>query len=59
MKPSKRLGLALIITAPSGAGKSTLIKRLLAEFPEAGFSISPAPPAPPGPATGRASTTSF
>lgn len=40
MKPSKRLGLALVITAPSGAGKSTLIKRLLAEFPEAGFSIS-------------------
>ena len=40
MKPSKRLGLALIITAPSGAGKSTLIKRLLAEFPQAGFSVS-------------------
>ena len=40
MKASKRLGLALVITAPSGAGKSTLIKRLLAEFPEAGFSIS-------------------
>jgi guanylate kinase len=40
MKPAKRLGLALIITAPSGAGKSTLIKRLLAEFPSAGFSVS-------------------
>ncbi len=40
MNPSRRLGLALIITAPSGTGKSTLIKRLLAEFPEAGFSVS-------------------
>ncbi len=40
MKPSERLGLALIITAPSGAGKSTLIKRLLAEFPRVGFSVS-------------------
>jgi len=40
MKPSKRLGLALIITAPSGAGKSTLIKKLLAEFDSAGFSVS-------------------
>lgn len=40
MTPNNRLGLALIITAPSGAGKSTLIKRLLAEFPEAGFSVS-------------------
>jgi len=40
MKPNERLGLALIITAPSGAGKSTLIKRLLAEFPRAGFSVS-------------------
>ncbi len=37
---SDRLGLALIITAPSGAGKSTLIKRLRAEFPRAGFSVS-------------------
>lgn len=40
MKTNSRLGLALIITAPSGTGKSTLIKRLLAEFPDAGFSIS-------------------
>ena len=40
MKPNNRLGLALIITAPSGAGKSTLIKQLLAEFPQAGFSVS-------------------
>lgn len=40
MKPNKRLGLALIVTAPSGAGKSTLIKRLLAEFPEVGYSVS-------------------
>ncbi|MBI4806142.1 MAG: guanylate kinase [Desulfovibrio sp.] len=40
MKSSNRLGFALIITAPSGTGKSTLIKRLLAEFPQAGFSIS-------------------
>lgn len=40
MKPSKRLGLALTVTAPSGAGKSTLIRRLLAEFPEAGYSVS-------------------
>ena len=37
---SERLGLALIISAPSGTGKSTLIKRLLAEFPALGFSVS-------------------
>jgi len=37
---SKRLGLALIVSAPSGTGKSTLIRRLLAEFPGLGFSVS-------------------
>lgn len=33
-------GLALVISAPSGAGKSTLIRRLRADFPSFGFSIS-------------------
>jgi len=37
---SERLGLALIVSAPSGTGKSTLIRRLLAEFPGLGFSVS-------------------
>ena len=36
----RRLGLALIVTAPSGAGKSTLIKRLRAEFPGLEYSVS-------------------
>lgn len=40
MTRNDRLGLALIVTAPSGTGKSTLIKRLLAEFPRLGFSVS-------------------
>lgn len=40
MTPNNRLGLALILTAPSGAGKSTLIRKLQAEFPGIGFSVS-------------------
>ena len=40
MTPNDRHGLALVITAPSGTGKSTLIRRLRAEFPELGFSVS-------------------
>jgi guanylate kinase len=46
MTTSLRLGLALIVTAPSGAGKSTLIRRLLAEFPDLGFSVSATTRAP-------------
>lgn len=46
MTRNNRLGLALIVTAPSGTGKSTLIKRLLAEFPSIGFSISATTRAP-------------
>ncbi|GFK92772.1 Guanylate kinase [Fundidesulfovibrio magnetotacticus] len=40
MTTSRRLGLALIVSAPSGAGKSTLIKALRREFPDIGYSIS-------------------
>ena len=35
-----REGIALVLSAPSGAGKTTLIKRLLAEFPHIGYSVS-------------------
>ena len=40
MTENKRLGLALVLSAPSGTGKSTLIKKLCAEFPRLGFSVS-------------------
>ena len=36
----RREGIALVLSAPSGAGKTTLIKRLLAEFPPFGYSVS-------------------
>lgn len=36
----RREGIALVLSAPSGTGKTTLIKRLLAEFPHFGYSIS-------------------
>ena len=35
-----REGIALVLSAPSGAGKTTLVKRLLAEFPHIGYSVS-------------------
>ena len=35
-----RQGIALVISAPSGAGKTTLIRRLAAEFPAIGYSVS-------------------
>lgn len=35
-----REGIALVLSAPSGAGKTTLIKRLLADFPHFGYSVS-------------------
>jgi len=35
-----REGIALVLSAPSGAGKTTLVKRLLAEFPHVGYSVS-------------------
>ncbi len=35
-----REGIALVLSAPSGAGKTTLVKRLLAEFPNIGYSVS-------------------
>lgn len=35
-----REGIALVLSAPSGAGKTTLIRRLLAEFPHFGYSVS-------------------
>ncbi|MGE9985662.1 guanylate kinase [Desulfovibrio sp. SGI.169] len=37
---TRREGIALVLSAPSGAGKTTLIKRLLAEFPHFGYSVS-------------------
>ncbi len=36
----RREGIALVLSAPSGAGKTTLTKRLLAEFPHFGYSVS-------------------
>jgi len=33
-------GILLVVSSPSGAGKSTLCKRLRAEFPRLGFSVS-------------------
>ncbi len=36
----RREGIALVLSAPSGTGKTTLIKRLLAEFPHFGYSVS-------------------
>jgi guanylate kinase len=35
-----REGIALVLSAPSGAGKTTLVKRLLAEYPHIGYSVS-------------------
>lgn len=35
-----RQGIALVLSAPSGAGKTTLIRRLRAEFPGIGYSVS-------------------
>lgn len=35
-----RRGIALVLSAPSGAGKTTLIRRLTAEFPGLGYSVS-------------------
>ena len=35
-----RQGIALVLSAPSGAGKTTLIRRLRAEFPGFGYSVS-------------------
>ena len=35
-----RQGIALVLSAPSGAGKTTLIRRLRAEFPAIGYSVS-------------------
>ena len=35
-----RQGIALVLSAPSGAGKTTLIRRLAAEFPAIGYSVS-------------------
>lgn len=35
-----RRGIALVLSAPSGAGKTTLIRRLCAEFPGLGYSVS-------------------
>lgn len=35
-----RRGIALVLSAPSGAGKTTLIRRLRAEFPDFGYSVS-------------------
>ncbi len=49
-----RLGTALVISAPSGAGKTTLVKKLLAEFPGFGYSLSCTTRAPrQGEADGR------
>lgn len=36
----QRKGIVLVISAASGTGKTTLVKRLLAEFPQFGYSIS-------------------
>ncbi|WP_432737791.1 guanylate kinase [Maridesulfovibrio sp. FT414] len=38
-RPEKK-GQVLVLCAPSGTGKSTLVKKLRAEFPQIGFSIS-------------------
>lgn len=35
-----RQGIALVLSAPSGAGKTTLVRRLAAEFPGIGYSVS-------------------
>ncbi|MDE7371702.1 MAG: guanylate kinase [Desulfovibrio sp.] len=35
-----RQGIALVLSAPSGAGKTTLVRRLRAEFPAIGYSVS-------------------
>ena len=35
-----RQGIALVLSAPSGAGKTTLVRRLRAEFPGIGYSVS-------------------
>ncbi|MEM9197180.1 MAG: guanylate kinase [Pseudomonadota bacterium] len=49
-----RRGLLLILSSPSGAGKSTLARRLLAEDPEIGFSVSATTRPPrPGETDGR------
>lgn len=37
---SNHRGLLLVVSSPSGAGKTTLCRRLRAEFPQLGFSIS-------------------
>lgn len=35
-----REGIALVLSAPSGAGKTTLVRKLRAEFPHIGYSVS-------------------
>lgn len=37
---SNHKGLLLVVSSPSGAGKTTLCRRLRAEFPQLGFSVS-------------------
>ncbi|MBX5481822.1 MAG: guanylate kinase [Myxococcaceae bacterium] len=39
-KPQLDRGLLLVLSAPSGAGKTTLARRLLADSPDAVFSVS-------------------
>jgi len=36
----RRLGLAMIVSAPSGAGKTTLLRRLLQDCPRLSYSVS-------------------
>jgi len=53
-KENRRLGRFFSLSAPSGTGKTTLLKRLLAEFPEIGISISCTTRSPrPGEKDGR------
>lgn len=48
MSSSARPGQLLILSAPSGAGKTTLARRILAEEPDAVFSVSVTTRAPRG-----------